>query len=1105
MKQNKTSLYLKRTAMTMVLMLFAVMGYAQITVSGVITDPNNEPVIGASVKVLGGTTGTVSDIDGNYSIQCPSTATLEVSSIGFQTQAVDVKGRSTINVVMQEASSMLNEVVVTAMGIKKDQKKLGYAVSSVTADELVKSGAPNFATALYGKAAGVRISAAPGGNVSAVSINVRGYSSITGTTQPLIVLDGMPIHNGDQNNEGYWDNQRIRSNGLVDINPEDIENVSILKGAAASALYGSEAANGVVMITTKTGHAGNQGVGVDFNMSMDWQKVAYMPEIQKEFGPGYGNLYVVNDYAFQTGGFYQRTDANGNTVKSLLATYYAWGPKYDGSDVYYWDGTMRKYNPISGNPWNEVFQTGFDQSYNLAVTNGGKWGSLRFSYTYNDVKATQRNSKNNKHNFNLTGTYNINDRIKIDYSASYMRQYVKNRPYRIYRLISNYGGMFNGFTDVAYLRDHTLTSKGFMMAFTPTSNSETPEENLAYSPACTSLVSEYFWNIYGKQQLETNNRFIGSVHPTWQITDWLTLGGRLGTDLTSSNIENKNCNERDLVFGNSGAYQLCVDKYEIYYGDIMLTFDKYLTEKFNLQAMLGWQGRQEKQFQSTVSTNNGLSVVNWFHLNASNDKANASMYKLEYLKTAAFGTLTLGWDSWAYLEATGRQEKTSTLAKGSNSYFYPSFNGSVIVSEMLKDKRPSWFDYGKIRLSYGIVGNAPSVYSANVAYNQSTFGGYIYNTISQSLGNESIKPEKKYELELGIEGKFLQNRLGFELSLYSNTIKDQILNTTLPSSAGGTSMLMNVGELANKGIEFAMYVTPIQTRDWTWDISFNISRNKNEVKKLADGLDYLQHFTSDGAVMLLSKVGEPMGDWYCYTWKTNDDGDVIVDGNGLPITDKTEMHKVANAMPKAVGGLGTSLTYKNLRLDVMTDFRIGGSVWSPGYQYMMDVGNTTSSLEGREGHGGLDYYYANNDYNTTPIAGTAPSGITQFHDGIIFDGVYEDGTRNDQIQPAGVVYDETYGWGAGSHQTYANSIQKNTYWKMREISLSYTLPRSITSKFACQRLTISAFGRNLFYFHKTLKEYDAEAADGTNWIYQSILGGSTATTRSFGFSIRASF
>lgn len=1101
--KNLMSLFM-RASMTALLLILACGMYAQnITVKGSVKDVNGEPIIGANVHVVGTPTGVITNATGNYSINCSSKASLEFSYLGYDKQTIAVKGNRTVNVVLVESTNTLKEVVVTAMGIKKDAKKLGYAVSTVSSEDIVKVGSSNFATAIYGKAAGVRIQAAPGGNTSAVSINIRGYSSITNTTQPLIILDGMPIHNGDANNDGYWDNQRIRSNGLIDINPEDIANISILKGAAASALYGSEAANGVVMITTKSGNRGQKGIGVEFSANMAWECVAYMPEIQTEFGPGYPAPYWNTDYEKQTGGFFQRT-IDGQSVKSFRTTSYQWGPKYDGSQVYYYDGSYRAYSPITKNQWNDVFRTGFDQTYNVAVTQGSEKGNLRFSYTYNNVLPTQYNSNNEKHNFNLTGSYNITKDLKIDYSANYMRQHIKNRPYRISRLIANYSGMFGSFDDIAYIRSKTMTSKGYEATY-GTNASETPDENFPFRPYPWSLLDEYFWNIYGKVQIENNSRFMASVQPTWKIIDGLTFKARIATDLTTNELENEQRNARSLAFSNGGYYSLGNDKYEIYYGDAMLMYDKNITKKLNLTAMVGWQGRQESNYSSNVATSGGLTVENWYNLAASRLQANASMYKMQYLKTAFFGTLSLGYDNWAYVEGSARQEKTSTLHKGSNSYFYPSVNGSIIVSEMLKDSKPSWLDYGKVRVSYGIVGNAPAVYAASQGYQVSNIAGFVYNMVPSSLGNENIKPEKKYEFEVGIEGKFFKDRLGFEASYYSNDVKDQILRSTTPHSAGASSILLNVGELTNKGIELAVYGTPVMTKDWTWDLRANISHNSNKVKKLLNGVDKLSHFSSDGAVELLSNVGQPMGDWYCYTYKTGEKGETLIDDTGLPIADKTQMHKVGNAMPKVVGGFSTSLTYKNFRLDVTTDFRIGGDVWNTGYQYMMEIGNLKQTLPGREGHGGLDYYYANDDYNGNAIAGTAPSGATQYHDGVIIPGVTSAGAENKQIIPAGIYYSNTFGWGSAVTQTYQNSIQKNTYWKLRELAFSYTLPKSLTQKFACQRLMLSVFARNLFYLYKSIKDFDAEAADGTSWVYQSVLQGSTTSSRVFGFSLRASF
>ncbi|WP_278505226.1 SusC/RagA family TonB-linked outer membrane protein, partial [Phocaeicola barnesiae] len=1030
------------------------------------------------------------------------------------------------------------EVVVTALGIKKDAKKLGYAVSTVSSEDLTRTGGSTLASGLYGKATGVRIQSAPGGGTSSVSISVRGLSSITGNTQPLIIMDGVPIHNGNANNSDYWGSQRIESNGLVDINPEDIENISILKGAAASALYGSEAANGVVMITTKKGKKG-AGTQVDFSANVSFDKVAYMPEIQKEYGPGYDNWQLGNDNEQALTGF--RTtmvDLNGNPITTPnRETYYSWGAKYDANKtVTYFDGKQRAFTPIDHNQWADVFRTGINQTYNLSLTNSTERNNVRFSYTYNNVEAMQYNSNNHKHNFNLNGTFDVTKNIKLNYTATYTNQYIKNRAYRISRLTNNYSGMFGGFTDVAYIRDHTVTSLGYLNSIAAvnsgTANTMTPDEQFLYTPmGSTSLMSEYFWNIFGKTQEEDHQRFIGSVNPTWTIIPGLTLSGRIATDLTIDKIENKNSAENAQVFSTNGqytdSYGLTNSQYSIVYGDIMLMFDKTFGEKHNITANLGWNARQETYYESSVSTSLGLTQENWFDLNASVGTKNASMDRISLLKTGGFLTASYGYDGWGFVEGSIRQEKTSTLKHGNNSFWYPSASLSILYTELLKDKNPSWWNYGKIRFSYGIVGNAPEVYLANMVYNQASLTRstvYTYNYVPTAIGNENIKPETKHEFEVGIENKFFNNRLGMEFNFYYNDIKDQILSTTSAASMGAQSMLMNVGELSNKGVELNVYGTPFENKDWRWDLRANVAWNKNTVKKLADGLDVLKHFGTDGdAAVLESHVGESMGDWYTYTWKTDDKGNYIVGSNGLYIADKTERHKVGNAMPKFTGGFGTSLSYKNFTLDMSFDFRIGGDVLNLPWQYMMDAGNITDAVGVRDySTGGVFYYSDTEDVSdkasihvlsaaeaaqvaATYKRGDKYNGHYLWDNGLILPGVKEDGTPNDIVVTQFEANDNMYGWGTGASQSYADAIQKNTYVKCREISLAYTLPTSITKKFACNRLTISGFVRNPFYIYRTLKLFDSETSDATNWIYQAQVGGSTASARTFGFSLRASF
>ncbi|MEG1544039.1 MAG: SusC/RagA family TonB-linked outer membrane protein [Tannerellaceae bacterium] len=1079
-------------------------------VTGTIEDDLGS-VAGASVVVKGTTNGTITDMDGKFTLDGVKKGdVIMISFIGYANKEVKYEGQASLQIKLKEDAQKLDEVVVTALGIKKDAKKLGYAISTIAAGDLVKTGTPNFATSLYGKASGVRIQAAPGGSTSAVSINVRGMSSITGSNQPLVIVDGVPIRNGDANKDGYWTDQRVNSNGLVDINPEDIENLSILKGASASALYGSEAANGVVMITTKSGK-GSTGIGVDFNATLTGDWVAYMPEMQTTFGPGVAVTSRTAGYERDNGGFWQRTLDNGQTVKSVRTATAQFGPKYDGSDVYYWDGTMRKYDAISANPWKDIFRTGFNQTYNLAITQGTEKGNMRFSYTFADNTPTQYNSTYNKHNFSLNGSYSLNKNLKLDYTVNYMLQSIKNRPYRINRLTNNFGGMFGSFEDIALMRESTVTSLGYLNV-PNTKESLTPNESYAWEQASYGgLIKEYFWNIYGKEQFEKNNRLIASVTPSWKIIDGLTLRGRMSTDLTVDKIENMNKTEKPIAFGTyTGEYGLTNKKYEIYYGDVMLMFDRTFAEKWGVNVNLGWQARQESYYKSNVSTNGGLSIENWFYLNASKDKANANMGKSDFLKSAFLATASVSYSNFAYLEATFRQEKTSTLAKGNNSFFYPSVNASFIYTEAFKEKMPSWYDYGKVRVSWGIVGNAPEIYKAAQAYEQNSISGFIYNQIPETLGNEKIRPEEKHEIEVGLENKFFNNRLGFELSFYTNTTKDQILLTTIPQSAGGSSILQNIGELKNKGFEMSLYGTPIQTKEWRWDIRGNFAINRNKISKLMDGLDILQHSNIDGgAVSVESHVGEPMGDIYAYAPEQDEQGNDIVNENGFYKLTK-ERVKVGNAMPKVTGGLSTSLSYKNFFLDASFDFRIGGAVVNTPYQYMMGRGNLVQSMDSRDAeHGGLSYYFEGNDPSTgncVPIqTGTAPKGEKIYDNGMILPGVRPDGSANNTIIPADKFYNQTYNWGTDAPTYYSHSIFDNTYIKLRELSLGYSLPKALIGKFACRNLTVSVFGRNLFYLYKNLPAFDAEATDGTTWTSQIEIGGSTATTRSFGVSLRASF
>lgn len=809
------------------------------TIKGMVRDVTGEPLIGASVIEKGTNNGVITDVDGNFTLTVPADATLSIAYMGYATREIHLakrKKQGDLRVTLREDSQQLKEVVVTAMGIKKDTKRLGYAVSTIESDEIVKAGATNFASAMYGKAPGIRITQTQGGSAGAVSINVRGLTSITGNNQPLIILDGVPIRNGGTGKSTdfaeFGNDGQIRSNGLVDINPEDIESVSVLKGASATALYGSEAANGAVVITSKRAKSGK--LTVDFTAQVTANLPAYLPKVQTVYGPGRYNTEY-SDYEKQTGGFYQRT-MNGESYRSLYNTTMSFGPKYDGSDVLYWDGKMRPYLPATDNPWKELFRTGWNQTYNLAISQGTETSSNRFSYTFMGETPNSLTGSFTKHNFKLTGSYKPARTLNIEYSLNYIVQDVKDRPQTSLNLYGSFSNMFSSFMDIPYLKQSYVTSLGYRNTYAGGDATLTPDEAWAYDPGYLNGVSNMLWNMYHHHSKETENRLIGMIRPTWQITNWLSLRAQLSTDITDTKQTLEYETERpNSLYDPSGSFQNINRRYDIVYGDVMLNFN-YNIRRFDIAATLGWTGRYENMNNMRVSTNGGLVTENWFDLNASRYTASSTLQRMELLKTGYMGTLSLGWDNYLFLELTGRQERSSTLKD--QSFFYPSANLSFLFSNAFR--MPAWWNHGKLRLSYGVVGNAPETYAANIIYEQGSDNGFTWNYVPSSWGNANIRPEKKYEYEIGFESKFLNNRLGFDVSYYNNRVKDQILSTPQPSTSGVKYVLMNVGEVANEGWDISVSATPVLTKNFRWDLTANYGIYRNKVVKLADGVPYLE-------------------------------------------------------------------------------------------------------------------------------------------------------------------------------------------------------------------------------------------------------------------------
>lgn len=1095
-----------------VLCSFAASAQDRKIVNGVVKDSAGLPLPGVTVQEIGTRNGVSTSVTGEYKITVDSKAVLRFSLIGFVAKEMPLGTQTQINVTLSDDTQLLGEVVVTSLGITRQQKALGYAVSTVKSAELTKAGTPSFATALYGKAPGVRIGATPGGATSAVNITIRGINSITGKNQPLIVMDGVPIRNEEVNNGNYWGDQRIRGNGLLDINPEDIDNISILKGASAAALYGSEAVNGVVLITTKKGNQGGKGFSVDFNANYNVDNVAFLPKYQNVRGPG-APLNVNNGGQDAAGFVYVDMDGNGTKeTRSVLNYSINFGPKFDGLPTVGWDGIIRPYEAQIDN-YAGLFQTAHNSNINVAVSNSTENSNIRFSLTRQDNQGVSLGAENSKNSANLNSSFKLGKKFSTDITMNYVNQRTGNRPYSVDRLTNNFTGMMSRFDNADWYLNKYKTSNGYRYQ-TGTNQSLTMDENIKYN-GFKGDIADYVWRVKEHNEVENSDRIISSLTNNWQIANKLSLRTRIATDFTSMKTETKQSTEIPLAFGNSGYFGMNSSANKILYGDALLTYTRNLTKDIEMNVMGGYTATKENGSFLSRGTSDGLSTENLFDVAASVGIPGSGSSRYSIVKDAFLGILNGNFKNFLYLEGTIRRDKTSTMNPNANSFVYPSVNSSFIFTDALK--MPSIMSFGKLRASWGIVGNYPDAYRANIAYNQNTLGNQggsqsvLYTTIPSDFGNDGIKPETKKEIEFGLETKFFKDRFGFEISYYNAQVRDQILPLTIPSSSGARAVLTNIGTLRNQGFEIGITGTPLKTRDFRWDAGLNIAQNQNKVEKLASGSNELLHADYDGnAAQLKSVVGQPMGDFYAHPVARDSKGQMIVDPNGLYKVDANSMVKIGNAMPKAIGGFFNSFRYKGITLDAMVDFRFGGYVMPTALNWMISRGLLEESLNFMDAEsGGISYYQNSAGIRVATSAPQGPAGEKVYNDGMVQPGVKLDGTPSDYIASSSDYYWTVYNWGGPQYSPntrYELYIQKNSYVKFREVTLGFNIPAKYVGKLGIKKLNASVFGRNLFYFYRTLKNMDAEQTTaGSRWAQTLTNVGTNPSTRSFGAMLRASF
>lgn len=1054
-----------------------------VKITGTISDALG-PITGATVAVKGTSIGTATDLEGNFTLDAPSGATLVISFIGYKTQEVKLTNQKVLNIVLKDDTQQIEEVVVTAMGIKKEKRALSYAMSELKSEDIQLVPVQNVANSLYGKAAGVQIMQTAAGPMGGTKIQIRGINSVEGNSRPLIVIDGIPINDNDSDWGGRERSQTQPGSALNDINPDDIESMSILKGASAAALYGSRATNGVIVITSKRGSK-SKGLGISVSSSYTYDQRAYMPEYQNIFGGGTSSDFQVN--------------ADGQKVY-LGDTYRSFGPRMDGTEVLWWDGKVRPFSPQPDN-YRDIFKDGYTNNNSISITNGNEKGSLRLSYTNMNYGGFLPNMTQHKNNFNFSGNMKIHERLTVDASVAYNMSNTHNPPTRIDR-VSNYPMPRNEITQL--WKDHYKNKEGYFM---------TDELSKLSSGNRDNIVNYLLWQQNENSYTNDRERFIASVSANLKIFDFLNLRVRGGTDRYYDKKESKEMFKKyaDPADMNNlqGGYEKVDNHYTKNYIEGLLMFNKTLGTDFDVTANVGMSGEDISE-TGTSWKSEGLKYNGMFSTNNNKKNPKNASYDGGYNRgecmSAVFGSAQLAYKRYLYLDVTARNDWSSRFAEGYRSFFYPSVGLGFVFTDAFT--MPEWLNYGKLRGSYAIVGNTPpSLYFTSSTYNYGSFNNSaITNSFGASVPPLTIKPEKTYSWEFGFEARAFDGRLGLDLTYYANETRNQILTAPVAVSTGATGMRLNAGEIANQGVEIQITGTPVQTKNFEWNSILNYSFTHNELKSLIPGMDDRLISNPWNAALFKAVPGYATPSVFVQHWQRDDNGNMLVDKNGKYIL-SPEFTYAGSAAPKFLGGFTNTFRYRDFTLNVHIDGQFGGKLMSVTNNYLKASGAGVESLQGRdESFGGIPYYIDNATNQKVKLDShdaVAPSNAADgkvFHDGIIAPGVKEDGSSNDIVLSAADYYNARYNR-AGTE----DNLYDNTYIKLRELKLTYSIPRDICSKFGAKNLNVSFVGTNLFFIYKNVPNINPESTLGTGGTNSYIEYTTYPSARSFGFAVNATF
>lgn len=1055
------------------------MAMAQIRVSGTVTSSDDgEPVVGASILVQGTKTGTVTDVDGNFQLTAPEGSELKVSYLGMKTK--NVKAAASLKIVLQSDNRTLDDVVVTALGVSREKKALGYAVSEVKGSDLIKSrgGVSNPVNALQGKVAGLQISSSSGSMGGSSKIIIRGASSLSGNNQPLFVVDGVPIEGTDYNatEVGSSDaNSTARGAGgydygnlVQDINPDDIENISVLKGAAASALYGSRASNGVIMITTKRGQK-DQGLGVEYSSTVGFETVTKLPKLQSQYGGGYG---YAGDYAYgKEGDDFKTATVNGTTY--TIPDYgmdESWGPKLDGrqvvswADLQKWEAGGKVGNPTTS-PWSpatsdyrDFFKTGVSYTNNVAISKAYDNSAFRISYTNTAMTGYLPNSSQYKNTVSVNGNIMSKDKkLNVFTSVNFFNSRTKGRQDTGY-------GDNNIMVKFTQWGQRQLNMDELKALYLKDDGTQGSWNRGGFDDPTIQYHNNVYWSRYMNYENDSRNRIYGNVGLSYQILPQLKAQYKANLDFYVDKQY-----ERNAVYSQelSEFKESSRQQYELNH-EFMLMYNQAFGD-YSVTANLGANIMQRHYELIYGQTQGGLAIPLYYNLANSITTPKAYNYKLEKGINSLFGDVTLGWKSMLYLEATLRGDKSSTLPKSNNTYVYPSVTASWLFSELLKDKAP-WLSYGKLRAGYARVGNDTDPYQVLQTYTQytnidsSTPGYRLANTLS----NSNLKPESTKSWEFGLETSFFNNRVGFDLTYYTTTTSNEILPLSVSGSTGYIYKMINSGTIENKGVEFAFHATPVKTRKFEWTTNITLASNKNTVKSLADGVDYYRISSAPFKVEIGAVVGKPYGVIMGTNYVYDKNGNKCVDSKGLYMSTSGN-EDIGHIYPDFTGGWSNSFKWGNFDASFQFDFSKGGHFFS------------TTQMWG---------YYCG------MFAETAANGVRE--KGIISDGVvYGTGEKNTVRVSARDYYENYYNGPA------AQNILRSDYIKLREVTVGYTF--KLNPVWFIKSLRLSAYGRNLGVWGPDCKNFDPEMIVTSSGNIQGIEGGATPMVANYGLTVNLKF